>query len=42
MDGYDSWYAWGKLVLYAEMATAVLVTGFSLYMAFTGRAGWIA
>lgn len=39
MAEYDSWYAWGKTVLYAEMALAVLLTVFALYLAFTGRAG---
>ncbi|WP_313696167.1 hypothetical protein [Halorarum halobium] len=37
--GHDDWYRWGRAVLYAEMALAVLVTVFSLYLAFTGRAG---
>ncbi|QZP37168.1 hypothetical protein [Halobaculum magnesiiphilum] len=38
----DDWYRWGRIVLYAEMALAVLITAFSLYLAFTGRAGFIA
>ncbi|WP_255666066.1 hypothetical protein [Haladaptatus sp. DYF46] len=41
MTEYDSWYKWGKAVLYAEMLIAVLVTVFSLYMAFNGQAGWL-
>lgn len=41
MAEYDSWYEWGKAVLYAEMLIAVLVTAFSLYMAFNGQAGWL-
>ena len=41
MAEYDSWYKWGKAVLYAEMLIAVLVTVFSLYMAFNGQAGWL-
>lgn len=38
----ESWYRWGKLVLYAEMVVAILVTVFSLYLAFQGQAGFIA
>jgi hypothetical protein len=36
------WYRWGKVVLYAEMVIAILVTTFSLYLAFTGQAGFLA
>jgi len=39
---YDDWYTWGKAVLYAEMAIAILVTVFSLYLAFNGQAAGIA
>lgn len=39
---YDDWYRWGRIVLYAEMVLAILITAFSLYLAFTGRAGFIA
>jgi hypothetical protein len=38
---YDGWYRWGRAVLYAEMVAAVLVTVFSLYLAFTGTAGFL-
>ncbi|WP_435102702.1 hypothetical protein [Halarchaeum sp. P4] len=38
----EPWYRWGKRVLYAEMGVAVLVTVFSLTMAFMGEAGYIA
>ncbi|QLG64183.1 hypothetical protein [Halorarum salinum] len=41
VPGPGGWYRWGRAVLYAEMALAVLVTAFSLYMAFTGRAGFL-
>ncbi|WP_255359047.1 MULTISPECIES: hypothetical protein [unclassified Haladaptatus] len=41
MTEYDSWYKWGKATLYVEMLIAVLVTVFSLYMAFNGMAGWL-
>ncbi len=41
MVEHDSWYTWGKVVLYAEMALAILVTVFSLYMAFSGEAGFL-
>ncbi|MCT9097870.1 hypothetical protein [Haloarchaeobius sp. HME9146] len=39
---YDSWYRWGKVALYAEMGIAVLVTVFSLYLAFSGQTGFLA
>jgi hypothetical protein len=42
MAEYGSWYRWGTVVLYAEMALAILVTVFSLYMAFNGQAGFLA
>ncbi|MFB6108701.1 MAG: hypothetical protein ABEJ82_07655 [Haloplanus sp.] len=35
----DDWYRAGRVVLYAEMGVAVLVTAFALYMALTGTAG---
>jgi hypothetical protein len=38
---HDDWYRWGRVVLYAEMLLAVLVTVFSLYLAFTGSAGFL-
>lgn len=38
---HDDWYRWGRVVLYAEMLLAVLVTAFSLYLAFTGSAGFL-
>lgn len=38
---YDDWYRRGRAVLYAEMVAAVLVTVFSLYLAFTGTAGFL-
>lgn len=38
----DSWYRWGKVVLYAEMGIAVFTTIFSLYLAFTGQGGFFA
>lgn len=39
---YGDWYRWGKLALYAEMVIAILVTVFSLYLAFSGQAGFLA
>ena len=39
---HDDWYKWGRAVPYAEMGVAVLVTVFSLYLAFTGQAGFFA
>lgn len=38
----DDWYRWGRLVLYAEMLLATLLTVFSLYLAFQGSAGFLA
>jgi hypothetical protein len=38
---HDDWYRYGRLVLYGEMVIAVLVTVFSLYLAFTGTAGFL-
>lgn len=38
----ERWYRWGKAVLYLEMVLAIVVTGFSLYMAFNGVAGVLA
>ncbi|GAD53246.1 hypothetical protein MBEHAL_2006 [Halarchaeum acidiphilum MH1-52-1] len=38
----EPWYHWGRRVLYAEMLIAVLVTVFSLSLAFMGQAGYIA
>lgn len=35
------WYRWGRVVLYLEMLLAVLVTVFSLYLAFNGQAGFL-
>ena len=37
----DRWYLGARLVLYAEMLVAVLVTVFSLSLAFTGHAGFL-
>jgi hypothetical protein len=41
LDEPDDWYRWGRAVLYAEMLLAVLVTCFSLSLAFTGTAGFL-
>lgn len=38
----DGWYRWGRVVLYAEMVIATLITVFSLYLAFQGAAGFLA
>jgi len=38
----EPWYRWGRRVLYAEMLIAVLVTVFSLSLAFMGQAGYLA
>lgn len=39
---HDGWYRWRRVVLYAEMVLATLLTGFSLYLAFQGAAGFLA
>jgi len=39
---HDDWYRWGRVILYAEMVIAILVTAFSLYLAFSGQAGFLA
>lgn len=39
MEGTQSWYVWGRVVLYVEMLIAVIVTVFSMYLAFSGQAG---
>lgn len=36
---YDPWFRYGVAILYVEMGIAVLVTIYSLYMAFTGSGG---
>jgi len=41
-ETYGDWYKWGKAALYLEMVIAILVTVFSLYMAFNGQAAGIA
>lgn len=37
----EDWYRWGRLVLYLEMLLAVVVTCFSLYLTFSGEAGFL-
>jgi hypothetical protein len=41
-ETYGDWYRWGKALLYFEMVIAILVTVFSLYLAFNGQAGFLA
>jgi len=38
----EPWFKYGKAVLYIEMIIAIMVTVFSLYLAFQGQAGAIA
>jgi hypothetical protein len=33
----ENWYKWGVFVLYLEMVIAILVSLYSLYMAFSGE-----
>ncbi len=37
---YEPWYKYGVFFLYVEMAIAILVCVYSLYMAFTGTGGF--
>lgn len=37
---HDGWYKYGVGVLVAEMAIAISVCGYSLYMAFAGLGGF--
>lgn len=41
MPEVGDWYTYGRVMLYLEMLISVLVTVFSLYLAFTGRAGFL-
>jgi len=36
----DGWYKYGVGFLFAEMAIALVVCGYSLYMAFAGLGGF--
>jgi len=36
------WLKYGQALLYAEMIIAILITVFSLYLAFSGQAGFLA
>ena len=36
----DGWYKYGVAILYLEMAIALAVSAYSLYMAFTGKGGF--
>ncbi len=40
-EEFDAWYKYGVFILYLEMFIAIAVTIFSLYMAFTGTAGFL-
>lgn len=37
---HDGWYKYGVVILYLEMALALAVSAYSLYMAFTGKGGF--
>ena len=37
---YDPWYKYGIAVLLVEMAIAIAVSGYSLYMTFHGLGGF--
>lgn len=34
---YEPWYKWGVLFLYVEMAIAIVVSMYALFMAFSGH-----
>jgi|GEM_PF-1585984 len=36
------WLKYGQALLYVEMIIAILITVFSLYLAFSGQAGFLA
>lgn len=38
----ESWFKYGKAMLYIEMLIAILVTVFSLWLAFNGQTAGIA
>lgn len=37
----EPWYKYGVAVLFCEMAIALAVSGYSLYMTFHGTAGFL-
>lgn len=37
---HEPWYKYGVAVLFLEMAIAIAVCGYSLYMAFNGLGGF--
>ncbi|MEE9583849.1 MAG: hypothetical protein V3W51_00055 [Candidatus Brocadiales bacterium] len=37
---YEPWYKYGVMFLYLEMFIAIVVSIYSLYMAFTGTGGF--
>lgn len=37
---HEPWYKYGVAVLFVEMAIAIAVSGFSLYMTFHGLGGF--
>lgn len=37
---YDAWYKYGVAILLLEMALAIAVSGYSLYMTFHGLGGF--
>jgi hypothetical protein len=39
---HGEWFKYGRAVLYLEMVIAILVTIFSLWMAFNGQSAGIA
>jgi len=40
-DGSD-WLKYGQALLYIEMLIAIVITVFSLYLAFSGQTGFLA
>jgi len=40
-DESAGWLRWGQAILYAEMVIAILITVFSLYLAFSGQTGFL-
>lgn len=38
--GYDPWYKYGVAILFFEMAIAIAVSAYSVYMTFHGLGGF--
>jgi len=41
-EGNGDWLRYGQALLYIEMVIAIVITIFSLYLAFSGQTGFLA